>query len=195
MYEIVRTFLRLIFRVFFRWEITGRENIPAEGGVIIAANHVSLFDPPVLGCAISKRRIHFMAKEELFAIPIFGWLITKFHAFPVRRGVADRTAIRTTISLLEQGEVVGVFPEGTRSKTGMLGKAEPGVAMIASKVGATVVPAALTGTNKVFRDGFIFSRFTVKFGEPIKVDKAKADKETLDALSRKIMDEIAILLK
>ena len=194
MYNFLCLLLGAIFSIFFRWKVIGAENIPAAGGVIIAANHVSLWDPPVLGAAI-PRRIHFMAKEELFTNPVFSWLITKLGAFPVKRGIADRTAIRTALSLLENGSVLGLFPEGTRSKTGVLGAPEPGLAMLAIKAGVPVVPAAIVGTNKVLRDGHIFPQFRVIFGKPLSLARDTAGKDSLDVLSGKVMGEIDRLLK
>ncbi|EAX46543.1 1-acyl-sn-glycerol-3-phosphate acyltransferases [Thermosinus carboxydivorans Nor1] len=193
MYSFLRWLLRLFFRLVFRWKVTGTANIPREGGVIIAANHVSLWDPPVIGCAMD-RRISFMAKEELFAIPVFNWIIAKLGAFPVRRGAADRTAIRTAVAILEAGGVLGVFPEGTRSRTGKLGAAEPGVAMLALKTGAPIVPCAVVGTNKVLRQGQWLPRFEVRFGKPLQVAKGRADKEDVDRLTTSIMEEISNLL-
>lgn len=194
MYNFLCLLLGAVFSIFFRWKVTGAENIPAAGGVIIAANHVSLWDPPVLGTAI-PRRIHFMAKEELFTNPVFRWLITKLGAFPVKRGIADRTAIRTALSLLENGSVLGLFPEGTRSKTGVLGAPEPGLAMLAIKAGVPVVPAAIIGTNKVLRDGHVFPQFRVIFGKPLFLARDTAGKDSLDVLSGKVMGEIDRLLK
>ncbi len=193
-YKILHTFLRYFFSLAFRWRIEGAENIPSQGGVIIASNHISLWDPPVVGSAIA-RPVHFMAKEELFAIPVFSWIITRLNAFPVRRGTADRGAIRKAITLLEQGEVVGLFPEGTRSKTDKLGQPEPGVAMIAHKVGVPIVPTAVIGTNKLGKHGIFLPRFIVKFGKPIIINKCKSDKDTLENTGILLMQEIARLLE
>ncbi len=194
MYSLVKTLFFYVFKLVFRYEIIGAENIPRSGGVIIAANHISLWDPPVVGTG-ATRPIHFMAKEELFNIPVLKWIIPRINAFPVRRGAADRTAIRHAINLLKQGEILGLFPEGTRSKTGVLGKPEPGIAMIALKAGVPVVPAAIIGTNKVGKDGSLFPKFIIKYGKPIVVTEEKADKEAMENLSTTIMQEISSLLK
>ena len=194
MYSFFKTVLYYFFTVFFRFKIIGAEHLPASGGVIIAANHISLWDPPVIAAACS-RSIHFMAKEELFTIAVFKWLITKLQAFPVRRGTADRTAIRHAISLLKNGEILGAFPEGTRSKAGELGKPEPGIAMIALKAGVPIVPAAIIGTNKAFENGCIFPQFIVKFGKPIIINEEKTDKQMLEKISNTIMQKISCLLK
>ena len=194
MYSIFRILLFYFFTIFFRIKIIGAEHIPASGGVIIAANHISLWDPPVIAAACT-RPINFMAKEELFSKSVFKWIITNLKAFPVRRGTADRTAIRHAISLLKNGEILGAFPEGTRSTTGELGKPEPGIAMIALKAGVSIIPAGIIGTNKVFTDGSIFPQFIVKFGKPIIINEEKADKQIMEKISNTIMQEISCLLK
>ncbi|MCX7779830.1 MAG: 1-acyl-sn-glycerol-3-phosphate acyltransferase [Negativicutes bacterium] len=195
MYNFLRGLVRFLLRLFFRWEYQGAENIPASGPTLVASNHLSFWDPPVIGCAL-QRPIHYMAKEELFKVPGFGWLIRQLNAFPVKRGAADRSAIRTALSLLENGAVVGVFPEGTRSKTGALGKAEPGLALIAAKAGAVIVPAAVTGTNRFLKNGGgLFPKFKVKFGRPIYVKPGQTDKEYLEQLTNEMMSEIDRLLR
>jgi len=193
-YSFLKTVFYYFFTMIFRLKIIGTEHIPAHGGVIIAANHISLWDPPVLGAAC-LRSIHFMAKEELFTIPGLKWIIKKLKAFPVRRGAADRTAIRHAINLLKKGEMLGVFPEGTRSTTGELGKPEAGIAMIALKAGVPIVPACIIGTNCLFKDGHMFPQFIIKFGKPIMIKEDKNDKEIMEKISTTIMQEISFLLK
>jgi len=193
-YEILRFVFTFILTVFFRWKIIGVDNIPKQGGVLICANHVSNLDPPVLATAV-PRAVHYMAKDELFRIWAFGHIIRKLNAFPVRRGSADRTAIRTALGLLIAGEIVGIFPEGTRSKTGILGNPEPGVSLIAARAGVPIVPTAITGTNRIFSGGTILPQITIRFGKPISVEQGKIDKESLEQLSQTIMNEISNLLK
>lgn len=179
-------------KVFFRFKIIGIENIPATGGVIIAANHISLWDPPVVGAAL-KRPIHFMAKEELFVGPL-GWIIKIMKAFPVKRGAADRAAIRNAINLLKDGEILGLFPEGTRSKNGELGKPEAGIGMIVLKAGVPIIPAAIIGTNQVGK-GWSWPQFVLKYGKPIMISDEKADRESMENVGQLIMQEISCLLK
>lgn len=192
MYNLLKPFLFILFKLVFRCRITGQENIPKAGGVVIAANHLSLWDPPLIGTFV-PRPIHFMAKKELFELPVLGWIIRQLNAFPVRRGAADRTAIRTAIAILEGGRCLGLFPEGTRSKDGSLGQAEQGMAMIAAKAGAVIVPAAILGTNRVFSNTLL-PRFEIRFGKPIALHKEKVDKERLDNLTNQVMTEISLLL-
>lgn len=193
MYNQLRNFLEFIFKTVFRWNVLGQQNIPQQGGVVVAANHISLWDPPVLGTAV-VRPFHFMAKEELFRNPLLRWLIVKLNAFPVKRGMADRNAIRSAIEILQSGGVLGVFPEGTRSKDGKLGKAEPGVAMIAMKAGVPIVPAAVIGTNRFGAAEGMLPQFTIRFGKPIIPPQGKADKETLEQLTQQMMHAIEELL-
>lgn len=192
MYDFLKLIILVFVKLVFCLEIYGQSNIPKKGGAIIASNHISLLDPPVIGVSM-QRYVHFMAKEELFKYPGFNWIITQLKAFPVRRGMADRTAIRTAINLLESGEVVGLFPEGTRSKTGVLGKPEPGLAMIAVKTGTPIIPTAIIGTADFSKK--LLPKFKVKFGKPIEVEKGKTDKESLDKISQSLMCEIARLIE
>ena len=190
MYSLVRFFLYWLFRLVFRCRVCGTENIPATGAVIIASNHIGNFDPPLIGCHI-PRRIYFMAKEELFRFPIFADVIRWLGAFPVKRGSADRQAVKRMLEILVAGQVLGVFPEGTRGKNGVLGEPEPGMAMMALKTGTTIVPVAVKGTD--FRSGG-WPKFSVSFGKAILVARTKPDKEAVDALSQQIMREIGILM-
>lgn len=171
----------------FRWEPAGQDNIPSSGPVIICSNHISWWDPVAIGCAC-PRNVRFMAKEELFRDKVFGSYLRALGAFPVRRGKPDRVALRTALGILSEGGVLGMFPEGTRSRTGELGKPEPGAAVIAIKSGAPVVPAAIVG---VYRAG---GRVKVRFGKPFLVppDLGSSGESILEA-SRLIMEHIARL--
>src|SRR5690606_27525178 len=126
-----------------RLEAKGLENIPESGPVILCANHISNFDPPVVGIPVN-RKVHYMAKQELFNIPGFGWLIHKLGAFPVKRGGVSKESIRLSIQLLKDGNVLGIFPEGTRKNAGGMGK--KGAAMLAIKAQATVIPVGIVGS-------------------------------------------------
>lgn len=163
-YSVLKIILRILFKIFLRLEVKGAENIPATGPLVIASNHLSLLDPPVIGVA-STRKVHFMAKQELF-VPVLGDIYKLLGAFPVKRGGADRTAIKHGIDLMLDGGVLAIFPEGTRSKTGALGKAEPGALMMAGKAKAVIVPTCVKGTD-IKRQGNLWPQVNVKFGKPI----------------------------
>lgn len=198
LYVIGRALFRTLFRLVFRWRVEGAERVPPTGGVLLAANHASYLDPPLLGSA-ARRPVHFMAKAELFEIPVLSWILPRVNAFPVRRGAADRNAIRTAIELLRQGEAVAIYPEGTRTRTGELLPPQRGAGLIALKAGVPVVPVALIGTFRPFRieKGIPrINRFVVRFGEPIDLSSylQSDSKELVDQISERLMREIAALL-
>jgi len=175
--------------------VIGRENVPTTGGAILAGNHVSYMDPVLLWEFSPRERPHFMAKSELFK-GLVGWMLKEFYAFPVVRGSADRTAIATATKFLEDGELVAIFPEGTRSSDGEAGEAHGGVSFIAMRAGVPVIPVAFVGTDKVLPRGQKLirpARVTIKFGAPI--DPASftegTRKERMAALTATIMERIA----
>ncbi|MFD0586881.1 lysophospholipid acyltransferase family protein [Paenibacillus sp. GCM10027627] len=173
-YVIFRFLLRVLYRLLFRLEARGVHHIPAEGPVILASNHISNFDPPTIGVLV-PRKVHFMAKEELFKIPVLGMLIRSFGAFPVKRGGVSKDAIKSAITLLKSGEVMGIFPEGSRSNAGA---AKKGAAMIAFRSGATIVPVAIVGSYKLFR------KTLVCYGEPIILS------EIIDESSPDVLEQV-----
>lgn len=190
-YAVVKVILRVLFTVVLRMRVEGTENIPKEGPLVIASNHLSLLDPPVIGTA-ATRKVHFMAKQELF-VPILGDIYKILGAFPVRRGGADRAAIKHGIEILQSSQVLAIFPEGTRSKTGKLGKAEPGALMMASKAMATIVPCCVIGTD-FQRQGRIWPKVTVRFGKPMFFPAdAVINKELLHNMTEDLMQRIAQL--
>lgn len=145
---VQRCFGPLLLRALGGWHVSGCEHIPSEGPALICPNHVSYLDPPVIGIA-SPRRCCYMAKASLFKIPLLGGFIRKSYSYPVDRDEGGRQAIRIGTTLLEAGELVVIFPEGTRSPTGDLIPGQPGAAFIASRAGAPVIPAAIWGTDIV----------------------------------------------
>ncbi|HHV78160.1 MAG TPA: 1-acyl-sn-glycerol-3-phosphate acyltransferase [Firmicutes bacterium] len=144
-YEVIRAIFRLYVDLAYGPSISGAENLPNKGPLIICANHVHWLDPVVIAC-YTPRQVHFMAKKELFDIPVFGYALKALGAFPVNRGKPDRAALRWALKVLDNGEVLGVFPEGTRSKTGELMRFFNGAALLACRSGAPIVPAAIRGT-------------------------------------------------
>ena len=150
-YWTARLFIKPFILVYFRLRRLGREHIP-QGGVILAANHRSFLDPFLIGCCIG-RPIYFVAKRELFKYPLVGWFLNCMGAFPVKRGEADEESVRTSMMLLDRGQAVVIFPEGTRTRTGSLATPRRGVGRLALQSGAPVVPIAITGSERA-RDGW-----------------------------------------
>lgn len=186
-YTFARSVVNGIFRPLYRVKGIGQENIPKEGGVLLCSNHINNFDPILLGITI-KRQIHFMAKKELFAGPLLKKLFTSVGAFPVRRGMSDREALRTGLKVLKEGHVMGLFPEGTRSKTGELGKPLAGAGFFALRTDAAVVPCAVVGTYKPF------SKMTVIYGKPIDMSELRKNKASADDAAELVMKEIKTLI-
>lgn len=166
--------LRALLLLLVGWKVVGRQNVPRRGGLIIASNHLNNADPPILSYAILRRRIRWMAKVELFKYP-WGALTRLFGAFPVRRFEADARALLHAERLLRDGCAIGMFPEGTRSRTGYLGKPHLGTGMVALRAGATVVPCAISGTEILKNPLRLIRRprFTVVIGEPIQFEAVK----------------------
>ena len=159
--------------VFTKRDWRGVENLPAEGGVIVAANHVSELDPLVLAHLLHDRGRppRFLAKAELFDIPLFGRLIRALNARPVRREGSDARALKTALKVLEEGRALLVFPEGTRGPEGVLREAKHGAGMLAVLSGAVVVPVLITGSGRALPRGAAFPRpakAVVRFGPPMR---------------------------
>ncbi|MDR3709807.1 MAG: lysophospholipid acyltransferase family protein [Capsulimonadaceae bacterium] len=169
LYKPVRTYFKIFFALFGGISAYGKENVPETGGAIIAANHASFSDPPVLA-TILKRPLRFFTKAELFDVPVFGAGCRLLGAFPVNRGSADRTAIRNALGVLENGELLVIFPEGNRGDGVSFGQPEKGIGLIALKAGVPIVPAYIDGTAKQLPKGRSIPRrahLTVRFGQPI----------------------------
>lgn len=194
------------YGILFRYgglKVHGIENVPMKGRVIIAPNHASLFDPPLVGCTV-PRPVTTMGKAELFekktfGLRILGWIIRRMGSFPVKRGAPDRRALRMAMKVLQDEEALVIFPEGTRTRTGELGPPEHGVALIAHSTKSPVVPMYLKGTGAGFsplQPKFCVIHPEVYFGKPIYFEEEyarKAKHETLDAIGLRIMAEIAAL--
>ena len=191
-YKIFKILCRMWFGLIFRTRVIGAENIPASGAFILAANHVSNWDPPFLGTFID-REICYMGKEELFKNPVMAWICRSLHVFPVKRGAADKTAVKTAVKILKDGKCFGIFPEGTRSKTGKIGKAEAGISLIAAMTKAPIIPAAIVDTEKIFSRAEKFPRLAVVYGTPIKFTGSTKDRDALNEFAQSVMNEIAKL--
>ena len=162
MYAVIKFLVRLYFRIVYNLHFEGKNNIPKGESVIYASNHRSYADPPLVGCG-ARGKLCFMAKEELFEKKLFAWLIRSLGAFPVARGKGDTGVIDTAVANLNGGRSMMIFPEGTRSKDGKVGRGHTGAALIAAKADKRIVPVGVVYGEKLkFR-----TKVTVKYGEPI----------------------------
>ena len=146
------------------WEVHGREHVPKTGAVIVASNHISFWDPVLVGTAAIREQ-HFLAKGELFAGPL-GWLIRSFNAIPIRRGVADLAGLAKARDVLRAGRSLILFPEGTRARDGELRQARPGLGVLAVSTDALVVPTSIMGSNRPRKWLFRQAKLRVDFGPP-----------------------------
>jgi 1-acyl-sn-glycerol-3-phosphate acyltransferase len=187
-YDFAKSVVYGVFKPWYRIQAIGLEHFPKEGGVLLCANHIHNFDPLVVGI-MAPRPVHYMAKEEIFALPVLGKVVRMCNAFPVKRGFSDREALRTGLKLLKDGHVFGLFPEGTRSKTGELGKGLSGAGFFALRTEASVVPCAIIGPYKSFR------KLKVVYGEPIDLDELRKEKASAELVTELIMSKIDKLKK
>jgi 1-acyl-sn-glycerol-3-phosphate acyltransferase/cytidylate kinase len=190
MYYVVVAIVRVAMHVWFNLKIEGRENIPKDRAFVYASNHRSNADP-VLVTLAGRGRFSFMAKSELFRNKLFAWLIRSLGAFPVERGTGDTAAIEKAIDNVKHGVNLLIFPEGTRSKDGRVGRGKTGVALIAARSHADVVPVGISFDGKLhFR-----SKIIVRIGKPIPagtlaVEEGLDDRELLRTLKKNVMPPI-----
>ncbi|GAA0444159.1 lysophospholipid acyltransferase family protein [Lentibacillus halophilus] len=187
LYKTAKAIVSVIFFPLYRIRVIGKDNIPDQGPVIICSNHISNLDPPVVGIT-SPRDISFMAKGELFERPLLGTLLNAIRAFPVKRGGTDRYALRQGLDILKDGNVLGLFPEGTRSKTGTVGKPLAGAGFFALRSNAVIVPCAIIGSYKPGR------RLTVIYGKPMDMETHRSAKTAAKDAAEAIMEEIQNLI-
>lgn len=196
LFRVSRAFLRVLFRLYNRWEVSGREHVPASGGVLLFANHTSYADPPIVGAAC-RRPVNFMAKAELFEMPVLSGFISRTHAFPVARGAADQQALRRAVRLLNSGEVLLIFPEGTRSQDGRLMDFELGAAFVALAAEAAVVPMGIDGADRLLPPGkpiLLPAKLRVRFGPPVDLSRFRRVQRSRDVLEA-VCQEMAAALR
>jgi 1-acyl-sn-glycerol-3-phosphate acyltransferase len=183
-----------VLHTYFRGRIYGAEKVPQAGGLIVVSNHASDFDPLMLSNCV-RRPVAYMAKEELFEVPVLKQAIALYGAYPVKRGSPDRSAIRAALASLEQGWAAGVFITGTRTPDGRVTNPKLGAAMIAAKAKVPLLPVSLWGTEKIFQTGKIPQSVpvTVRVGEVIPPPE-RGDRAELEAITQKCADQINGLL-
>lgn len=195
-YWLCTNLMRAALWCFADWRVTGAEHCPRRGPLIIVSNHVSGIDPPFLAAAL-PRRVHFMAKRELFTHDWKGWFIRNYGAFPVNRFGADLAALRMATARVQAGDALALFPEGTRSRDLVLHAAQPGAGMLALRTGAPILPVAVWGTEQVrgFRAVFHRPRLRCVIGEPFTLEsRQRARGEDVSLASERMMQAIAALL-
>lgn len=194
-YDVIVAIFHPLSKILFKTQYLGLENVPKTGGLIIASNHRNSYDPGLI-VAGRPRKIHYMAKLELFNInPIISWLLRHCNAFPINRGNSDQRSINYAIRLVQEGKVLGIFPEGTRSKDGNVLPPKSGVALVAKATHADVLPACIyfEGESKLRK------KITVRFGEVIPYEDLHLSEEAkiseLKEASRYVMSKIGELLE
>ena len=184
-----------IFRFLFRGQTTGISNLPRTGGVVVVSNHGSHLDPPILGHALG-RPVAFMAKSELFRVPILSFIISACGAYPVKRGAGDREALRTASYRLMEGWATGVFLDGTRQDNGRVNDPKAGAALLAARTGCSILPVAIVNSHKAFPKGSFLPRFVsihLKVGELIQ-PPATRKREDLTSTTKEFQISINSML-
>lgn len=196
----ILAFFRIVYRVCLRWSVTGRENVPKSGPLIVVANHVNLTDPILLMLAM-PRWVTYMAKKELFSVPIVGHVLRSAEVFSVARSGTfedKRAVMRQAEDLLSRGHILALFPEGSRDKTGVLIEGKPGAAFLALHSGAPLVPIAMLGTEKITSPLSLLRRprVHVRIGKPFHLEHSARRLSRSDAtrLTDEIMRQIAALM-
>jgi len=187
-YTFVCYLSKLYFKLFYKVSFQGVENVPQEGAIIICSNHISLLDMFLFGPRLLPRKIHFMAKQELFKIPLLSGILHALKAYPVNRGRGDLNSAKTTIKLLNEGKAVGIFPEGTRrNKSKKIIKPKYGAILFALESGAPIVPVGIFGNYR------LFSKLRVVYGKPYNLPYIKGEKvakEEMQRMADELMEKI-----
>ena len=195
-YQLVsKLFVLPIYKFVFRGQLIGRENIPKKNSYIMVSNHGSLLDPPLLGHALG-RNISFMAKAELFKIPLLGFIIKACGAYPVKRGIVDKNTIKTACKKLSNDNCIGIFIDGTRQKNGRVNKPKQGAALLAFKNQKLLLPVAIINSHRMIRFKFfipLFSKIVIKVGEPVQPPQSSS-KDDLNSVTIYLQDKINNLI-
>ncbi len=196
-YFIGWSFYRAVFATYFRWRVYHNERVPLQGSVILASNHASFLDPPLVGSGL-KRDINYLARKSLFRFPVLGWILRTVNAVPVERDGGGAAGLRAIMDRLRDGGAIILFPEGTRTQNGELQPARSGVGLTVIKSEAPVVPMRVFGTYEAWGKGVRFPkphRVAVKYGRPMDFAKLRAEAKTctkprLKEIYQEVADEI-----
>jgi len=195
-YQLVsKLFVLPIYKFVFRGHLKGIENIPQKNAFIMVSNHGSLLDPPLLGHALG-RNISFMAKAELFKIPLLGFIIKACGAYPVKRGIVDKNTIRTACKKLSNNNSIGIFIDGTRQKNGRVNRPKQGAALLAFKNQKLLLPVAIVNSHRLIRFKFfipLFSKIVIKVGKPVQPPQSSS-RDDLNAVTMHLQDKINNLI-
>ena len=185
------SFVSPVLHTYFRGRIYGADKVPQSGALIAVCNHASDFDPPILSNCL-RRPVAYMAKEELFRVPLLKQGIRLYGAYPVKRGASDRNAIKAAMQALDNGWIAGIFLDGTRSKDGRINNPKLGAALIAAKTQVPLIPVSLWGTEKIFRKGSLIPKpvpITIRIGDLIEPPQS-TKKDQLQAVTHKCAERI-----
>ena len=189
-YDKLRPVGKAVAKLLYKIEYVGLENVPVDGGFILASNHMDALDPVFIAIGLENRQLHFMGKKELFENPVSKWALSKLNGFPIVRGGADTEALEYAIRIPKEGHILGIFPEGTRSKTFKPARAKSGVAMIAKEAKTDVLPVSIYTSDNMKKG----TKLTIRFGEIIPYEKLgfteEGSREELKTCAKYIMDEI-----
>ncbi len=192
-YDRVRPIGKLVCGSQYKIEYVGKENIPENGGFILAANHMCAIDPIMIAMGVENRQIHFMGKKELFENPFVKSVLAYVNGFPIVRGGADAEALKYAIRIVNEGYILGMFPEGTRSKDHKPGRAKSGVALIAKETKANILPVSIYSSEDMKKH----TKLTIRFGEVIPYEKLniseEGTREEIKAAAKFVMEEITKL--
>lgn len=191
-YRLVWWTTQPLLWLLFGLRVEGREHVPASGPLLVVANHLNNADPFLLSVAV-PRPVCYMAKIELFRVPVLGWMIRQFGAFPIDRGAADREAIKRALALLAAGHTVGVFPEGTRSRTASMSRGLLGLGLLVARSEATVLPVGIIGSERLHRP-WPRPVLTIRIGRPMRIERPARGRPDYQAAVDQVMTEIARLV-
>ena len=188
LYTFVKSMFRVYFALFYKVRTEGLENIPKTGPLLMCANHPTGLDMFLIGTRIPKRQVHYMAKAELFRNKILAFLLKHVGAFPVSRGKGDVGSVKTAYKLLEDGKIVGVFPEGTRTKKKDIKKRKAGAALFALHSNAQILPVAIDGEYKLFK------KVRVVFGEPFYLNEQGERAQSVNYSKEELLNGSEVIL-